>query len=142
MSAPARPEPPAAPSPALSPSDVVAAQLAALRTEPQGGVGAGAGIRAAWAFASPGNQAATGPVDRFADMLRNPVYVGLLEHRAAQLGPPLERGDSAQQEVLVLTRDDRTQGFTWVLARRTSPPHAGCWLTDGVVRHDDAGQSR
>ena len=60
------------PSPTLSAADVVAVQLAALQTEPRDGVGPGAGIRLAWSFASPGNRAATGPLDRFADLLRNP----------------------------------------------------------------------
>ena len=127
------------PSPSLSASDVVAAQLAALRDEPQDGDGAGEGIRTAWSFASPGNRAATGPLSRFALLLRNPLYVGLLEHRAASLGPVEESGDEAHQEVLVLTRDDRTEGYTWVLARRWAPPHEGCWLTDGVLRHPERG---
>lgn len=114
---------------------VVAAQLAALRTEARRGVGAGEGIQAAWAFASPENQAATGPLARFAAMLRGPVYGGLLSHRAAHLGPVHQRGDDARQEVLVLTDDDAAQGFTWVLGRRREGAHAGCWLTDGVLRH-------
>lgn len=128
---------PVAPDPALSPGDVVAAQLAGLRQEPRSGTGAGAGVRTAWAFASPGNQAATGPLGRFALMLRAPVYLGLLEHRAAQLGPVLLDGDQARQEVLVLTADDQAIGFTWVLGRQPGPPHRGCWLTDGVLRHPD-----
>lgn len=128
---------PAGPSPRLGPSDVVAAQLSALRAEAPEGEGPGAGIRTAWAFASPGNRAATGPVDHFAQMLRNPVYVGLLAHRTAQLGPVRLQDDQAQQEVLVLTGDDRALGFTWVLGRQDSPPYAGCWLTDAVLRHPD-----
>ena len=126
------------PSPTLSAADVVAVQLAALQTEPRDGVGPGAGIRLAWSFASPGNRAATGPLDRFADLLRNPLYAALLEHRAAQLGPVQERGDAAQLEVLVLAHDDRTAGFTWLLTRG-GPPGAACWLTDGVLRHPDRG---
>ena len=127
------------PSPSLSASDVVAAQLAALRDEPQDGDGIGEGIRTAWSFASPGNRAATGPLSRFALLLRNPLYVGLLEHRAVSLGPLEEAGDEAHQEVLVLTRDDRTEGYTWVLARTWAPPLEGCWLTDGVLRHPERG---
>ena len=76
-------------------------------------------------------------LDRFADLLRTPLYVGLLEHRAAQLGPVRRAGDAVHLEVLVLTKDDRTQGFTWVLGRQGGPPHQGCWLTDGVLRHPD-----
>ena len=127
------------PSPALSPSQVVTAQLEGLRREPRTGAGPGPGVLAAWAFASPGNRAATGPVQRFAALLRTPAYAGLLGHRAAQLGPATERDDDARLEVLVLTADDCALGFTWVLSRRRSPPHDGCWLTDGVLRHPDAG---
>jgi len=131
---------PVAPSPALSPSAVVLAQLEGLRVEPRDGDGAGPGMLCAWAFASPGNREATGPVDRFAGMLRSSLYRGLLEHRAAQLGPPRMTGEQAQQEVLVLTADDRTMGFTWVLGRQSDPPYAGCWMTDGVLRHPEDGE--
>ncbi len=127
---------PTAPSPALSAEEVVAVQLEALRTEPRHG-GAGPGVRVAWAFASPGNRAATGPLSRFAAMLRSPLYVGLLDHRAAQAGPARESGDVAELEVLVLTRDDAALGFTWVLGRCSGAPHPGCWLTDAVLRHPD-----
>ena len=63
----------------------------------------------------------------------------MLGHRAAQLGPVVEQGDEAQLEVLVITQDDRTEGFTWVLRRRWTEPHPGCWLTDGVLRHPEPG---
>lgn len=129
------------PDPDLGVEDVVAAQLAGLARELQLRLpdGPGEGIRTAWAFASPGNRAATGPLERFAEMLRNPLYVGLLEHRAAQLGPVVQDGRDARQEVLVLTCDDEAIGFTWVLARQAGPPHPGCWLTDGVLRHPERG---
>ena len=130
---------PAAPSPALLPDQVVALQLAALAREPRDAHGAGDGLRTAWEFASPGNRAATGPLERFAVLLRSPPYVGLLEHRAAQLGPVVLRGEEARLEVLVLTAQDEALGFTWVLGRQVGAPHAGCWLTDGVLRHPDAG---
>ncbi|HEU0101252.1 MAG TPA: DUF4864 domain-containing protein [Mycobacteriales bacterium] len=131
---------PEAPAPGLSPTDVVLAQLAGLRSEPRVGAAAGRGVHQVWAFASPGNRAATGPVQRFAAMLRGSAYAALLEHRAAQLGPLVDRGDEAQVEVLVLGTDDRTVGFTWVLARQRTGAYAGCWLTEGVVRHPDEGE--
>lgn len=136
MHAPGGSDPHPCPSPALTPDDVVAAQLAGLAGEPRHDSGAGPGMQTVWAFASPGNRAATGPANRFAEMLRSPAYVGLLEHRAAQQGPALVEGDGARQEVLVITQDDRAQGFTWVLARQGD----GCWLTDGVLRHPDEGE--
>ena len=129
----------AGPSPDLGPAEVVLAQLAAFAREPYDGDGYGEGMAAAYAFASPGNQAATGPLPRFARMLRAPAYRGLLGSRAVQLGPVEESADEARVEVLVLTAGDETQGFTWVLGRQSRPPHQGCWMTDAVLRHPDRG---
>ncbi len=134
------PAPSPTPSPSLDAADVVLAQLAALQREPyEGDPPPGEGLAVAWEFASPGNREATGPLPRFASMLRNDAYRGLLGHRAVQLGPVLEDGSQAQVEVLVVTAEDTTQGYTWVLGRQVRPPYTGCWMTDGVVRHPDAG---
>jgi hypothetical protein len=123
--------------PVPGPADVVLAQLAALQREPyeDGPDGCGEGLAEAWEYASPGNRAATGPLPRFARMLRADTYRGLLGHRAVQLGPLLVDGDEARVEVLVVTAEDRTQGYTWVLGREP----AGRWLTEGVLRHPEAG---
>ena len=40
---------------------------------------------AVFAFASPQNQAATGPLERFTRMLRTPAYAPLIGHRAASI---------------------------------------------------------
>ena len=128
------------PSPSLGPAEVVLAQLEGLRREPSGSRPAlGAGLAQAWSFASPGNREATGPLPRFARLLRADAYRGLLGHTAFQLGPVVEDGAQAQVEVLVIAADDTTQGFTWVLARQDVAPYVGCWMTDGVVRHPDPG---
>ncbi|MCW2607143.1 MAG: hypothetical protein JWO60_1836 [Frankiales bacterium] len=125
-----------APSPALAPADVVLAQLAALQREPfEGDPAPGEGLAAAFAFASPGNREATGPLPRFAQLLRSEAYRGLLGHRLVQLGPVLQDGDQARVEVLVVAADDSTQGYTWVLGCQSDPPYRDCWMTDGVVRH-------
>lgn len=129
------------PSPDLGPADVVLAQLAAFQREPvdEPDGPAGDGMAEAFAFASPGNRAATGPLPRFGQMLRADAYRGLLGHRVAQLGPVQVDQGSARIEVLVVAADDSTQGYTWVLSRQRAAPHAGCWLTDGVVRHPEQG---
>jgi len=108
---------------------VVVAQLSGLQREP---AASGEGLAQCWAFASPGNREATGPLERFGELLRNPVYRGLLGHRATQLGPLDQSAGQARQEVLVMTDDDETLGFTWVLGQ-----YDGCWMTDGVLRHPD-----
>lgn len=126
--------PSAVPSRSLTAEQVVLAQLAGLQREDPRGHLPGEGLRACWELASPGNRAATGPLERFSRMLRHPQYVGLLGHRTVHLGPPVLDDDQARVEVLVLTSDDRTEGYTWVLGRQDD----GRWLTDGVLRHDGA----
>jgi Domain of unknown function (DUF4864) len=129
---------PSGPSPALGPTEVVLAQLDALRLEPfEGGPVPGEGLARAWEYASPGNRAATGPLERFAQVLRADAYRGLLGHRTVQLGPLLQDGAEARVEVLVVAADDSTQGYTWVLGRQGGGPYADCWMTDGVVRHPE-----
>ncbi len=115
---------------------MVLAQLQALREEPYDGVGAGPGIRTVWEFASRANQEATGPLERFAALVRDPAYRALLGHRAAQLGPVLEDDGEAQLEVLVLSALAEAVGYTWVLSVQAD----GCWKTDGVLRHPDRSE--
>ena len=62
-------------------------------------------------FASPENQAATGPVERFEALLRNPMYRPLLEHsetlpfRRDTLGP-----DTYSEFVVVVSRNTGKRG--------------------------------
>lgn len=123
------------PAPELSPEDVVNAQLAALQRVSAVPGRDLAGVLAVWAFASPGNRAATGPVERFAAMLRGPLYRCLLDFRTAQLAPPVVGLDSAQQDAVLLAADGAVVGVTFMLSRQTEPPYASCWMTDGVLRH-------
>ena len=67
---------PAKPEPCWGPEAVVQAQLAALQEGDAGRI---------FRFASPGNRRATGPVERFAQMLQAPLYRPLLRHLSADL---------------------------------------------------------
>ena len=60
------------PGPGLSPVEVVAIQLTALQANdaPE----TDAGIAQTWAFAHPDNQRMTGPLPRFAQMIKGPQY--------------------------------------------------------------------
>lgn len=128
---------PVRPGLGLTPEQVVTTQLAGLaRQAPDDpDTGPASGLAAAWQLASPANKAATGPLPRFAAMLRNPLYGVLLGHRAAQLGPLECSGEAAAQEVVLLGADGSTAGFTWYLSRQRGGAHDGCWMTDGVGRH-------
>jgi hypothetical protein len=104
--------------------------------------GRGAGDRPAvagpvalvFAFASPGNRAAAGSLERFAAMVRDDAYRPLLHHRRAARGLLRVDGDRATQRVVVTTVRGERVAYTFVLARQQAGAQRGCWLTESVTR--------
>jgi hypothetical protein len=116
-----------APAPELDPEEVVAAQLAGFAR------GDDEGIARAFAFASPGNRAHTGPLPRFARMIRE-AYPELLGHRDAELAPLREDESHAYQGVEIVGPDGRSHLYIFILSRYELPDCDGCWMTDGVSK--------
>ena len=116
------------PHPDLTPAQVVEAQVEALqfndRPTPD------AGIATAFRFASPDNRKVTGPLPRFAQIVRAPGYRPLIDHRVAGYGALIVRGDVALRRVTVVADDG--QGIEYEF-RLSKDPESGCWFTDGVV---------
>lgn len=127
--APAAKAPPAdaAPNPALDPAEVVRTQLEALKADND------AGIAVVFRFASPQNRQATGPLERFTQMLRS-SYPQLLGHRSSKLAPTVIEGSEAFQAVEVTARDGTTHRFVFILGRQTAVPFQDCWMTEGVMQ--------
>ena len=119
------------PSPELGPGEVVRLQVEALgrNDEPA----PDAGIEAAFRFASPSNRAATGPLDRFARMVKD-GYADMLTFRRAEYGPIHVEDDQAAQEVTLVQADGRRTTYLFALSRQAEGDCAGCWMTDGVLR--------
>lgn len=115
------------PDPELSPADVVRAQLAGFRADSD------AGIAQAFAFASPRNRSATGPVERFSKMIRE-AYDELLGHRSAQLADLREDDAHTYQGVEITGPDGRTHLYVFILSRYDLPNCSNCWMTDGVAK--------
>lgn len=124
-----RPDP--EPSPELTPADVVRIQVEALRQndEPHDD----AGIEAAFRFASPANRRATGPLPRFAEMVRR-GYADMLGFERAEYGPLRVEGDRASQWVTLVQADGARSAYVFGLSRQAGGPCDGCWMTDAVVR--------
>lgn len=149
---PAEPELPSAPAPIHGPEAVVRAQLAALQRRDAAGV---------FAFASPANQSATGPLPRFTWMLQQPPYGALLGHVASEVLRCVQmQRDKALVIVGVTTARPGGGGsggvMPWGEALATPPPQQAplhkavfiwelglqpgsdshdirnCWLTEGV----------
>lgn len=119
------------PSPNLTPRQVVDIQVGALGAN--GTWGENRGIELAFRFASPANKRVTGPLARFAGMIRaHGAYRKLLDVQDYDLGPLQMHEGSALIPVIVTARDGRQHGFVWVLGRQTEGENANCWMTDAV----------
>lgn len=116
------------PSSELTPEQVVETQLRALQHNGE----ANRGILIAFRFASPENRDRTGPVERFARMLRNPLYSPMLGSAGFAI-EGVQRRDGLAQVVATVTQDEgeRTT-YIFVLSRQEEGQHKGSWMTDAV----------
>jgi len=120
-----------APAPDLAPAEVVRIQLEALQRN--SALTDDGGIRIAFRFASAGNRASTGPIERFIGLLHGPHYAAMLDHRGAALGELVREDGRAAQRVTLTTRDFRTLSYVFVLRREASAECPdGCWVTEAV----------
>jgi len=140
---------PRGPSCEYGPEAVVEAQLRALQERDYARV---------FAFASPANKEATGPIDRFATMLDTPSYRPLLGHRPGASRRVQGRMTSGWCHIEVVSvdfpvpldpatwepgaSDTATAVYGWVLGLQTEGIHKGCWMVDSVQPiGDSSGQS-
>jgi hypothetical protein len=121
---------PLMPDPALSPAEVVSIQLNALQAndtpEPD------AGIAQTWAFAHPDNKRVTGPLSRFAQMIKGPLYQILLNHRSHDIKEISRTDDRADFEVTVTSEAGEVVGYRWSVAKVAEGANAGAWMTIAV----------
>ncbi len=117
-----------APSPELSPRQVVRIQLEALRRN--GELGDDVGIAITFRFASEANRRATGPLAKFARMLRNPLYLPMLDHSSTAIGPTHVDGRVARLQVVLFGRAGEVAAYDFTLCR---DERTDCWMTDAVA---------
>lgn len=121
---------PTNPDPSLTPVQVVDAVLAALKNNHSD---TDDGLRTTFRFASPANQRATGPADRFVAMVKKPPYDALINHRAARVKPVEMDDQRAVCLVRVVAQDGHRTYFLWNLSKQSADgPLNNCWMTDGV----------
>jgi hypothetical protein len=127
------------PDPALSPAEVIAIQLDALQANdtPE----RDAGIAQTFAFAHPDNKRVTGPLQRFAQMIRGPQYAVLLDHRSHEINEVARTDDEAVFAVTVTSRTGEVVGFRWAVARVAEGDHVGAWMTTAVSPPIQVGQA-
>lgn len=119
------------PAEALGPAEAVRLQLEALahNDEPF----PGAGIQATWAFASPANRAATGPIAHFRTMFEGRLYGPMVDHLAARYSAARRIGGRALVGVVLTATDGRERGYLFQLSRQDTASCHGCWMTDSVM---------
>jgi hypothetical protein len=117
----------ARPTPELAPREVVELQLQAFRANDE----EDRGIEVAFRFASPRNKRVTGPAERFARMMKGPLYRAMLVYDEAEYGETLVRGRVALQRVQ-LTVGERRVSYEFYLIRQEGGPFDQCWMTESV----------
>lgn len=111
------------------PVEVVQIQLSALRANQENDEG----IAVAFRFASPQNRAHTGPITRFASLLKSADYLPLLNHIEASLGSTRGHHGSRFIPVVVTDAFGNSSAFVWVLSRQAHGECDNCWMTDQVI---------
>ena len=117
------------PSQDLSPEEVVQIVVSSLQINDEANDN---GIATVFNFASPGNKSQTGPLPRFASMIKS-GFSDMLNHTSARFDPMQINGNTAVQAVWLLTPSGKEVGYGFRLGLQQSGAHAGSWMTDAVV---------
>ena len=82
----------------------------------------------------------TGPLPRFAKMLKGPGYDMMLNHASHQI-VPANSGDGWQQfDVLMEAGNGEVMQFAWIVEKVTEGLFKDCWMTVAVSAPRLAGQ--
>lgn len=112
------------------PQDVVKIVVKALQTNSE--AADNDGIAAVYRFASPGNRANTGPLNRFITMIKR-GFPDMLNHAGARYDAMEVTGETAVQAVWLFTDSGAEIGYAFQLGRQSSGEYQGMWMTDAVV---------
>lgn len=118
------------PDPALGAKEVVSIQLEALRIndDPR----RDAGIKQTYALAHPQNKMLTGPLPKFTQMLKGPLYKVMLNHRAHSIEKVAQSDSRAVFGVTVVGGAGEVYKFRWTVRKIEAGDYAGAWATTTV----------
>lgn len=116
----------------LPPEEVVKIQLDLLQNNDL--LPCNAGLRAAYAFASPASRAIAGPFERFVLLLTRAEYAPLVGFTQARLDPMIASRRKAYQRAHVQQHNGEWVTFLFILSCQQEPPYTGCWMTNSVIR--------
>lgn len=129
---------PLQPSKLLTPAQVVRIQMEALQhndvPRPD------SGIATTFAFASPENRQTTGPLEHFAQIVKAPAYLPMLNCKRVTYDTIVVEGEKAQQRVHIVAADGSHITYIFMLSRQADGVYAGCWMNDGCIRDNSDTQ--
>ena len=118
------------PNPGIKPIEVVEVQLFALQSNDENN---DLGIQQTWEFAHPRNKMATGPLPKFANMIRTPAYSILLNNLKFETKEIFNDGKNASVAVRIEARNNKAYTYLWMLEKVDAEGSLkGSWMTTGV----------
>ena len=119
------------PRPEISPQQVVQYQVSSLQHNDEPHVDAG--IERTYRFASPSNKGQTGPLGRFALMVKSPAYSPIVDNLASSIVGSRIDGDCAKIAIKVTPEKGAPLIYLFVLTRQHGGEFNDCWMTDAVL---------
>lgn len=123
----------------LSAKRVVEIQLVALQQNDSPSTDAG--IVQTWAFAHPDNKRYTGPLSRFAAMVKSPHYRDMINHSKHTIKSIVTTNQYALFKVTIISKDNVKSTFNWELMKAKVGSLNGVWMTTSVSPPLRAGSS-
>ena len=124
----------------IKPSEVVKIQLLGLQNNNE--IFKDSGIEQTWNFAHPMNKQATGPLDRFKEMLKSNNYQMMINHISHTITQVRRGDDWVQFEVIILDKEKIYHKFNWQVEKFIEDgPLKDCWLTTMVSSPEPLGSS-
>ena len=100
------------------------------------------GIEQTWNFAHPSNKKATGPLDRFKNMIKGNNYQMMINHLSHTITQVKNGNNWIQFEVIILDKEKIYHKFSWQVEKYTDDgPLKDCWLTTMVSSSEPLGSS-
>ena len=100
------------------------------------------GIEQTWNFAHPSNKKATGPLDRFKNMIKGNNYQMMINHLSHTITQVKNGNNWVQFEVIILDKEKIYHKFSWQVEKYTEDgPLKDCWLTTMVSSPEPLGSS-
>ena len=128
------------PSKEIDPEQVIKIQLSALMKNDN--PYKDRGIIQTWEFAHPNNQKATGPIERFKNMLKTDSYSMLINHSNHEVLEVYMSSKIATFEVTVLDDEKKYYKFKWQVEKHDREGQLkDCWLTTAVSQPIPLGSS-